>query len=49
MKYLCCGFFIFLRRYLLVYSDLFEMIEVGLIWKKFKKEVVLCSMYVNFK
>lgn len=49
MKYLRRGSSTFSRRYSLVYSDLSEMIEVGLIRKKSKKEVFSRSMHVNLK
>lgn len=49
MKYLRRGSSTFSRRYSLVYSDLSEMIEVGLIRRKSKKEVFSRSMHVNLK
>lgn len=48
MKYLRCGPSTFSRRYSLVYSDLSEMIEVGLIRKKIQKGSFLMQ-HVNLK
>lgn len=48
MRYLRCGPSTFSRRYSLVYSDLSEMIEVGLIRKKIQKGSFLMQ-HVNLK
>lgn len=48
MRYLRCGPSTFSRRYSLVYSDLPEMIEVGLIRKKIQKGSFLMQ-HVNLK